>query len=760
MKKIEKSIEFAGRKLTLSTGHVAEQATSAVMASYGDTVVLATIVAQDLKEDWGYFPLQVEYQQRLYAGGRIKGSRWVKREGKPSDDDVLIARLVDRSIRPLFPKNYNKEIQVVITVLSVDLENSPDFVAGCAVSAAFNASSIPWGGPISMIKVGLKDEKLITNPKEEEIKEGEMELFVSSTDKAVIMIEAGAKQVSEEIVLKGMDHAQKAGKKILKFITDFSKSVGNKKDLVEDEKFDKGVEMKVRKLAKESVLKLATGMADKTLGYSDYDETKKAISEEFEDEDKKQAVEIFEKLFSENIRNMILSGRRPDGRKHDELRDLSSSVSVLPRTHGSAIFNRGQTQALSIATIGASSLELLIETAEGEESKRYIHHYSMPPYSTGETGRYGFPKRREIGHGALAEKALFPVIPTVEEFPYTIRVVTETLSSNGSTSMASACGSTLSLMDAGVPIVSPVAGIAMGLIIDSPNKYKVLTDIVGVEDGNGDMDFKVAGTKNGITALQLDVKTQSLTLPILKDALEQAKKARNEILKVMLKAIGRPREEVSKYAPKIKTIKIDREKIGEVIGPSGRTIKGLTADTGAEIDVSDDGTVSVSAITEESVKRAIEKIEGLVAEVEVGQTYEGEVKRVENYGAFVEVLPGKDGLVHVSEMSQDFVKDPNEVVKIGQKVKVKVREIDNFGRVNLTMLLDGQKSAKPVRQNDRSRGYKDRRGGYSDRRRDTRGRRDYRRGDSRSDQRRRSSGPHFPTSRFLEEAQNLGRKRN
>ena len=753
MKKIEKTIEFAGRKLTLSTGDIAAQADSAVMAYYGDTVVLATVVSQNPKEDWGYFPLQVEYQERLYAGGRIKGSRWVKREGKPSDDEILTARLIDRSIRPLFPNDYKKEVQVVITVLSVDLENSPDIIAGIAVSAALSSSSIPWSGPLSITRVGFVEDKFITNPKVNELENSKLDIVVSNTKEAVVMIEAGANQVPEDLIVRGIEHAQKDGETLIKFIEDFAKNVGRKKDVVEEVKINKDIEKEVKKLAEKKVDELIKGMADKSLGYPDYDNYKKAVSENFDDSSKADSEKIFEALFKDKLRKMILDGKRPDGRSHDELRDLSAYVSVLPRTHGSAIFNRGQTQALSIATLGASSLELLIESAEGEESKRYMHHYVMPPYSSGETGRMGSPNRREIGHGALAERALFPVIPTEDEFPYTIRVVTEILSSNGSTSMASTCGSTLSLMDAGVPIHSPVAGIAMGLIVENNEKFAILTDIVGIEDGGGDMDFKVAGTKDGVTALQLDVKTLSLTLKMLEAALKQAKKAREEILKVMLLAISEPRKKVSKYAPKIKQVKINPEKIGELIGPSGRTIKKIIAETGAQIDVNDDGTVSISSADEESLESAVAKVEGMTKDVEPGEIYDGEVKRVENYGAFVEILPGKEGLVHVSEMSEGFVSDPFNVVKVGQAVKVRVREIDNFGRINLSMILDKEVSERKQKKEFNN---------FNDRRNDRRN--EGRRGDGRNNRGsgdyRRSSGPHFPTSRLLEEVQGLNRKRN
>lgn len=733
MKKVEKSIDLGGRKLTLTTGHVAQQASGAVMVSYGETVVLATVVASELKEHPGYFPLHVEYQERLYAGGRIKGSRWVKREGRPSDDDILTARLIDRSIRPLFPKAYKKEIQLIVTVLSVDLENTPDMAAGVAASAALAVSPIPWKGPVAILKVGLKDGKYSINPVDSELDSSQMELIVSATKDAIVMIEAVSKEVPEKEMLAGIKLGQKEAKKVLGFIDDFAQAVGVKKEVIEDAKKDISLEKKVKKLAGDKIEDLIKKLSTRAADYGDYEELKNAVSDSFEEEDKLTAANTFEELFSAELRKIVLSGKRPDGRKSDEIRELSAEVGVLPRTHGSALFNRGQTQALSVATLGAPSLEQLIETAEGEEKKRYIHHYSMPPYSLGETGRVGYPSRREIGHGALAEKALLSVIPSRDAFPYTIRVVTEVLSSNGSTSMASACGSTLSLMDAGVPIKAPVAGIAMGLMIDSKEKFAILTDITGVEDGSGDMDFKVAGTEKGITALQLDVKTLQLTLPILEKALAQAKEARGQILKVMLAALPQSREKVSVHAPKIKMIKIAQDKIGEVIGPGGKMIREIIAKTGAQVDVEDDGSVNISGNTEEEVSSAVEMIEGLTKKPEAGEIYEGEVKRIQPFGAFVEILPGKDGLVHVSDMSQDFVKDPNDVVKIGDKIKVRVKEIDELGRVNLSMLLEGDKKK---RRNDRRPPTRRPRA-----RTPARGRRP----------RTRSSGPHFPASRYLGE---------
>jgi polyribonucleotide nucleotidyltransferase len=751
MKKIEKSIKVGGRKLTLSTGHVAAQATGAVIASYGETVVLATVVAKDLKEDWGYFPLYVEYQEKLYAGGRIKGSRWVKREGRPSDDEILTARLVDRSIRPLFFEEYDeKEVQVIITVLSVDLENSPDVVSSIAVSAALSSSNIPWKGPVGTVKVGLLGGKFILNPTESQLENSNLDLIVSSTKDSVVMIEAGVKEVSEDKMIKAVNFAHEESGKLTDFIDKFAKAVGVKKEGLERQKVDKGLEKKIKNLVGDRFDSLIKQMAGKDVSYEDYEELKTAVLDEFSEEEKSKIGKIFEDLFKKAIRKMILTGTRPDGRGFDRVRELSAEIGVLPRTHGSAIFNRGQTQALTITTLGAPSLEQLIESAEGEETKRYIHHYTMPPFSIGDTGRIGWPRRREIGHGALAERALLPVIPSVDEFPYTIRVVTETLSSNGSTSMAAVCGSTLSLMNAGVPIKKSVAGIAMGLVIEDSTKkgkkYVVLTDIVGIEDGNGDMDFKIAGTEDGITALQLDVKTLRLTPTILKEVLEKARKARLAILKVMGDTISRPKEDVSKYAPKIKVIKIDPQKIGELIGPGGRTIKGIVAATGAQIDVDDDGAVYISATTKEELEKGVGQVEAIIKEPQAGEIYEGEVKRIQSFGAFVEILPGKEGLVHISDISEEYVKDPSDVLKIGDKVRVRVKEIDDLGRLNLSMVLDPafDRKKQDSKRSDRrvKQGRSSERGGS----------RKYSRPREHSRHRTKSSGPHFPTSRFLDDS--------
>ena len=734
MKKIEKTVELGGRKLTLQTGVLAEQASGAVLATYGETVVLATVVAAPLKVDLGYFPLTVEYQERLYAGGRIKGSRWVKREGRPSDEEILSARLIDRSIRPLFPETYKKDVQVMITVLSVDIENDPSVLSAIAASAAIAISSIPWKGPVGTVRVGKKDGTFFTNPLDSEMAFSDMDLVVSTTADSVLMIEAGAKEVDEEAILGGIEHAQKEAKKIIEAIEDLAKEVGVKKESAGEALFTVETKSKVKKLMEGKAEDLITAMAQHE-GGGELDEIKTAIAQELAEESPAAVSLVIEKMLKEKAREMTLKGKRVDGRKVDEIRKLSSQVGILPRTHGSAIFQRGRPQGGYGQNLGLSSLEQLVESAEGEESKRYMHHYSMPPYSTGQTGRVGYPSRREIGHGALAERALEPVIPADDVFPYAIRVVSEVTSSNGSTSMASVCGSTLSLMDSGVPITAPVSGIAMGLVIESPKDYVILSDITGLEDYMvGDMDFKVAGTEKGITALQLDVKTLNLSREILTKALAQAKEGRAKILKSILETLSEPRKTVSAFAPKIKVVKISPEKIGEIIGPGGKMIRKIIAETGAQVEVEDDGSVNISGMTAEVVAAAVERVEGLTKEVVAGEIYEGEVKRIQPFGAFVEILPGKDGLVHVSDMREGFVNNPEEVVKLGDKIKVRVKEIDNLGRINLSMNMDPSKD-KP--RTERREGFGPRRFGPGPRR-------DFR-------ERSGSTGPHFPTSRFVED---------
>ena len=690
-KKISQSTEISNKKLTLEVGRLAEQANAAVLARYGDTMVLATVVSAEPKEGIDYFPLYVEYIERLYAGGRIKGSRWVKREGRPSDEATLTARLVDRSVRPLFPQDYKNEVQVIITVLSVDGENSPDMPAVWATSAALAISDIPWNGPVGAMRVGYvpKDSEgsFVVNPTYQDLDYSIMNLIVAGPEERTVMLEGEAQEIPDDILVKAVDVAQKENKEVIQLIKALVKEVGQKKQVVEKEKTDpklvKDVEKDVTKQIDTILKTMAKNEAREMIS-----EIRESLVEKYDEEKKRVIKQIIDNLVKKSAREQIIKkGKRADGRRPDEVRPIEIEVGLLPRTHGSAVFKRGQTQVLTVTTLGSPSLEQLIESMVGEETKRYIHHYYMPPFSLGDTGRIGWPSRREVGHGALAERALLGVMPSEEKFPYTIRVVSEVMSSNGSTSMAAVCGSTLSLMDAGVPIKAPVAGIAMGLI-DEGKKQIILSDILGLEDFNGDMDLKMAGTEKGTTGVQMDVKNQGINLALLKEIVAQASEGRLFILKKMMAVLPASRAQISKFAPKIKVLHLPVDKIGEVIGPGGRIIRGLIRETGAAIDVEDDGTVNVSAPDKQSVDQAVAKIEGLTREVEVGETFEGEVKRIQPFGAFVEIMPGKEGLVHVSRMSTRYVRDPSKIVKVGDKVKVKVFEIDDRGRINLTMILD------------------------------------------------------------------------
>jgi polyribonucleotide nucleotidyltransferase len=792
MKKIEKSIELGGRTLTLTTGELAEQALGAVMARHGDTIVLATVASAPLKMELDYFPLTLEYQEKLYAGGRIKGSRWVKREGRPTDEEILSARLIDRSIRPLFPKTYKMEVQVIVTVLSVDMENDPAILGAIAASAAVHVSSLPWKGPVAPLTVGLVDGKYLINPVTKDLEASLMDLTVSSTKEAVLMVEAGAKEVTEDQIVKGIEFAQKESKAVLKLIEDMATEVGVKRDTYKEEQPSAVLETQVKKLVGDKMAGVVDSLVHVENGRSnELQDLIDAVSDNVTEADAKWVPEIIDHLKKAFIREQILKkGKRPDGRKLTDIRELSAQVGYLPRVHGSALFKRGQTHVLSVATLGAEKMGQLLESAEGEIEKHYMHQYNMAPFASGETGKVGNPGRREIGHGALAERALIPVIPTQEEFPYAIRVVSEVMSSNGSTSMASVCGSTLSLMDAGVPIKSPVAGIAMGLIIEDAKTFAVLSDIMGIEDYNGDMDFKVAGTEKGITALQLDVKTLNLTSEILSKALEQSKDARAKVMKAITDTLKAPRTTVSQFAPKIKVVKIPVDKIGEFIGPGGKNVKKLSADTGCQFDTEDDGSVSITGVDPDAIAKAITYVEGFAKEVQAGEIYDGEVVRIMPFGAFVNILPGKDGMVHVSDMGRDeFVQDANDVVKIGDKIKVRVVRIDDMGRINLSMNMDPSKD-KPKEDRPRSGGFRggDRggrggfggpsRGGFGGGRSGGFGGRPggFSRGPSRSgfggrpggfsrggdrggfqrDDRGGSGGPHFPTSRLTGDNSNKG----
>src|SRR3990167_6887313 len=613
-KVIRKELDLAGKKLVLETGELAGHANGSVLAQYGDTVVLATAVSKEAPPDMGYFPLAVDYEERLYAGGKISTSRFIKREGRPSEKSVLTGRLIDRSIRPLFPKDYQAEIQVIISVLSIDQQNDPDILSLIGASAALSMSDIPWNGPLTGTRVGYKDGAYILNPTEEERKTLELDVTLASTKDEIVMIESSAKEAAEDKVAGAFEFGIKEGNKVLKLIEDFVKEAGHEKQKYEVQKANPEVEKKVAAFMDEQIMKTF----DKdSLDDNWFKESLKKLEAEFLKDEKeigdeepipgKLLVSMLEDAVTDKLREDILTkGKRPDGRKPDEIRPLTIKVGVLPRTHGSAIFQRGETQVLSVATLGSPSLEQIVDGMDPEYRKRYMHHYNFPPFSSGEVKRMGSPGRREIGHGALAEKALVPVIPDGDTFPYTIRVVSECLSSAGSTSMASTCGSTLALMDAGVPLKEPVAGISIGLITDAKDrsKYVTLTDIAYQEDAQGDMDFKITGTKNGITAIQMDKKLDGITLKIAKESLEKAKVARLAILEAMLKVIPSSREKVSKHAPTVILIKIDPTKIGEVIGSGGRVINKIISETGAQIDINDEGTVTISGIDPEACQKA------------------------------------------------------------------------------------------------------------------------------------------------------------
>lgn len=701
---ITQTIKLGDREIVLETGALAQQASSVLVKS-GDTVVLVTAVAGRANPALGYFPLFVEYQEKLFASGIIKGSRWVKREGRPTDEAILRARLIDRSIRPLFPSGYMNEVQVVATVLSYDTDHDADILGLVGASAALSLSSIPWAGPIAAVRI--ENEKL--------------NLVVSGSKAAIIMVEAGAKETTEAETVAALKQAHEQIKTIIAGIEELTKKAGSKKEAVVEEKVDAPVKKQILAKAKNDLDTLLANLettAATEVGPRDaIDRIVSAVREELEEVDGKTVAAVIQEEFHQRVRERILVKKtRADNRRPDQIRELSSTVSVLPRTHGSALFQRGATQALTVTTLGSPSLSQLIEDLEGESVKRYIHHYEFPPYSVGETGRIGFPSRREIGHGALAERALEPVIPGEDSFPYTIRVVSNILSSNGSTSMASVCGSTLSLMDAGVPLLKPVAGIAMGLIIKDKD-YVVLTDIAGLEDHLGDMDFKVAGTADGITALQMDIKISGVTFEILEQALEQAKTARLAILEHMLKTLPEPRKSVSQHAPKITTITVPVDKIGEVIGPGGRVIKKIIAETGCEVDVDDDGRVVISGIDADKLKAARDWVDGLTREFKVGEEFDGKVVRVEAYGVFVELMPGRDGLVHVSRLATGFVKDPNDLVKLGDTLHVRVREIDEQNRVSLTALTPEQEKEAAQNRPPRPSGFSPQPGGFDRNRR-------------------------------------------
>ncbi|WP_230933490.1 polyribonucleotide nucleotidyltransferase [Priestia sp. TSO9] len=681
------SVDLAGRKLEVEVGQLAKQANGAALIRYGDTVVLSTATASKEPKNVDFFPLTVNYEERLYAVGKIPGG-FIKREGRPSEKAILASRLIDRPIRPLFADGFRNEVQVVSVVMSVDQNCSSEIAAMFGSSLALSVSDIPFEGPIAGVIVGRVDNEFVANPTVDELEKSDIHLTVAGTKDAINMVEAGADEVPEEVMLEAIMFGHEQIKKLIAFQEEIVAAVGKEKVEVALYTVDADLERQVREIA-EGDMNRAVQVQEKHARENAIKEVKSAVAAKFEEQDVEEEVlnqvnEILSKLVKSEVRRLITEEKvRPDGRSIDEIRPLSSETNLLPRTHGSGLFTRGQTQALSICTLGALGDVQILDGLSVEESKRFMHHYNFPSFSVGETRPMRGPGRREIGHGALGERALEPVIPNEKDFPYTIRLVSEVLESNGSTSQASICASTLAMMDAGVPIKAPVAGIAMGLI-KSGEHYSILTDIQGMEDHLGDMDFKVAGTENGVTALQMDIKIDGLSREILDEALQQAKKGRMQILNHMMSTIATPRQELSQYAPKILTMAINPDKIRDVIGPSGKQINKIIEETGVKIDIEQDGTIFISSIDQPMNEKAKKIIEDLVREVEVGQMYLGKVKRIEKFGAFVEIFSGKDGLVHISELAEERIGKVEDVVAIGDELLVKVMEIDKQGRVNLS----------------------------------------------------------------------------
>jgi polyribonucleotide nucleotidyltransferase len=688
---ISVSTQLNGKTLTLEVGRVGFRTSASVFARYGDTVVLGTAMIGDKSHPaMSYFPLSIDYEEKFYAAGKISGSRFIKREGRPSEEAILISRLIDRPIRPLWPKGYRHEVQGVATVLSMDPAFRPDMVAMIAMSAAFSLTGAPFDGPIAGLRVGMVDGKLAAFPTADELNDGPLDLVVAGTKDAIMMVEAAAREVSEEQVAEALSFAHTTMQPAIALQEELVKKVGVEKQEYELVLPDEQIQAKVDAWVEGKLgQNLHAPYPERNelvtnLKKAFHEAMEAEVGEEYEDM-RTEYDEAFTSALHKDVRKGIVElSTRPDGRKLNEIRPLFSEVGLLPRAHGSSIFTRGLTQALNITTLAPLSYAQIIDTMERDTEKRYMHHYNAPGYTVGEVKRLMGPGRREIGHSALAERALLPVIPAEEDFPYTIRTVTEIMSQNGSTSQAAVCASTLSLMDAGVPLKSPVSGIAMGLMMDGDTPY-IMSDIADAEDFAGDMDFKVAGTKAGITALQMDMKVHGLPVEILARALEQSRDGRTEILNHMLGTIGQPREELSEFAPRIEKLMIKPEKIREVIGKGGETINRIIADTGAEIDIKDDGLVTVAAVDGKSIKAAMEMIEAIVAEPEVGKVYDGVVVKVMEFGAFVNIMPGKDGLVHISQLADKRVERVTDVVDEGDKVKVKLTAIDDQGRLNLSM---------------------------------------------------------------------------
>ena len=710
------SMELGGRTLTLEFGKYAEQASGATFVRYGDTCVLVTAtVAETPRPGIDFFPLSVDFEEKLYSVGHIPGS-WNRREGRPAEKAILTSRLIDRPLRPLFPKGMRHDVSVVATVMSVEQDNIPDIPAMIGASAALSISEIPWAGPIGAVNIGYVDGEYIVNPTVEQREVSLMNLTVAGTSEAVLMVEAGAKEVSEEVMLGAILFAHEEIKKIVAFIEGIKVEIGKEKKEFPLQLPGEDVKAAVREYAYEKVQWMFETF-DRSERNAREAQVKAEVAEHFAEQFAGREVEVGDALYAiqkEIMRRHIIdNGVRPDGRKLTEIRPIWCEVGVLPRPHGSGVFTRGQTQVMTVCTLAPMSEQQIIDGIGTQDRKRYMHHYNFPGYSTGEAKPARSPGRREIGHGALAERALEPMIPSVEEFPYCLRLVSEVMSSNGSTSQASVCGSTLALMDAGVPIKAPVAGVAMGLIKDTQSgKVAVLTDIQGLEDFLGDMDFKVAGTMNGITAIQMDIKIKGIDEAILRQALSQALDGRLFILGKMLQTIPAPRAELSKHAPKIVTFMINPEKIGEVVGPRGKTINKIIDETGVKIDIEDDGSVFIATEDAAAARRARQIIEGIAKDPEVGDTFLGKVVRIMSFGAFIEYAPGKDGMLHISKMANERVEKVEDVMNIGDEIPCKIAEIDSQGRINLLRTdIVYEDESMPVRRPPRRDGDRGGRGG-------------------------------------------------
>jgi polyribonucleotide nucleotidyltransferase len=718
-------IEVAGRTLSLETGLIAEQAAGAVVVRYGDSAVLSTAGGERAPNNSvDFFPLTVDYEERMYAAGKIPGG-FIKREGRPTEAAILAARLTDRPLRPLFPKGYKSEVQIISTVLSADQENDPDILSVIGASAALMLSPIPWDGPVGAVRIGYLDGEVVINPTSSSLANSRLDMVVAGTKDAIMMVEGEADEVGEDVLVTAIERAHEEIKRIVELQVELQGLAGKEKWEFTPPAIDESLRNRVAEIVGDR-MQSTIHNPDKVVrleGTSQLrDDLLQAMNVSADGETlpapTKEVNEAFDALLKREVRESILeSGLRPDGRRPDEIRPIWIEMGYLPRTHGSAIFTRGQTQVLTVVTLGSAAEEQRLDSIGPETTKRYIHHYNFPPFSVGEVRRLRGPGRRDIGHGALAERALLPVIPDADEFPYTMRLVSEVVSSNGSTSMASVCGSTLALMDAGVPIAAPVAGIAMGLVTDADSgRYQILSDIQGMEDALGDMDFKVAGTTDGVTAIQMDIKVKGITPEIMRQALAQARDGRLFILGEMRKAIAAPRQELSRFAPRVIRLKINPEKIGAVIGPGGKMIRAIQDETGTKIDIADDGTVSVASTESAGAEAAIQRIMGLTQElrIERGEIYNGKVVSIMPYGAFVEILPGKDGLVHISELSEDpsiRVARVEDVVNVGDEITVMVTDVAPNGKVSLSRraaltgeLPEPKPERPPRREGDRDRG--------------------------------------------------------